>query len=56
MHEIAEISPKACDELAQQIADTKPGLKVANKTASTVLNQLVRSEAGETHQEEKEHL
>ena len=40
MYEIAEISPKACDELAQQIADTKPGLKAANKTASTVLNQL----------------
>ena len=40
MHEVAEINPKACDELAQQIADSKPGLKVAIKTASTVLNQL----------------
>ena len=40
LRDIAEISPKACDELAQQIADTQPGLKVANKTATTVLNQL----------------
>jgi len=40
LRDVAEISPKACDELAQQIADTQPGLKVANKTATTVLNQL----------------
>jgi ParB/RepB/Spo0J family partition protein len=40
LRDIAEISPKACDELAQQIADTQPALKVANKTATTVLNQL----------------
>jgi len=40
LSDIAEISPKACDELAQQIADTQPALKVANKTASTVLNHL----------------
>ncbi len=56
LRDVAEISPKACDELAQQIADTQPGLKVANKTATTVLNQLSDSETGETHQEEKEHL
>ncbi len=40
LRDVAEISPKACDELAQQIADTQPGLKVANKAATTVLNQL----------------
>ena len=40
LRDIAEISPKACDELAQQIADTQPALKAANKTATTVLNQL----------------
>lgn len=40
MHDIAEISPKACDEVAQQIADTQPALKIAKKTATTVLNHL----------------
>ena len=40
MHDIAEISHKACDEVAQQIADTRPTLKIAKKTATTVLNQL----------------
>lgn len=40
LRDIAEINPKVCDELAQQIADTQPALKVANKTAATVLNQL----------------
>jgi hypothetical protein len=40
LRDIAEISPKACDELAQHVADIQPGLKVANKTATTVLNQL----------------
>ncbi len=40
LRDIAEISSKACDEFAQQVADTQPGLKVANKTATTVLNQL----------------
>ncbi len=40
LNDIAEISQKACDELAQQIANTQPALKVANKTATTVLNQL----------------
>jgi hypothetical protein len=40
MHDIAEISPKACDEIAQRIADTQPTLKIAKKTATTVLNHL----------------
>ena len=40
LRDIAEINPKVCDEFAQQIADTQPALKVANKTATTVLNQL----------------
>jgi ParB/RepB/Spo0J family partition protein len=40
LRDIAEISPTACEELAQQIADTQPALKAANKTATTVLNQL----------------
>jgi len=40
LRDIAEISQKVCDEVAQQIADTQPALKVANKTATTVLNQL----------------
>ena len=40
LRDIAEINPKVCDELTQQIADTQPALKVANKTATTVLNQL----------------
>ena len=40
LRDIAEISPKACDELTQQIAETQPALKAANKTATTVLNQL----------------
>src|SRR5574341_346085 len=40
LRDIAEINSKVCDELAQQIADTQPALKVANKTATTVLNQL----------------
>jgi ParB/RepB/Spo0J family partition protein len=40
LRDIAELSAKVCDELAQQIADAQPTLKVANKTATTVLNQL----------------
>src|SRR6266545_3665074 len=40
LRDIAEISPEACDELSQQIAETQPALKAANKTATTVLNQL----------------
>ncbi len=40
LRDIAEISPEACDELTQQIAETQPALKAANKTATTVLNQL----------------
>ncbi len=40
MHDIAEVSPKACDEVAQRIADTQPTLKIAKKTATTVLNHL----------------
>jgi ParB/RepB/Spo0J family partition protein len=40
LRDVAEINPKVCDELAQQIADKQPALKVANKTATTVLNQL----------------
>ena len=40
LRDIAAISSKACDQLAQQIADKQPTLKVANKTATTVLNQL----------------
>jgi len=40
MHDIALISPKACDETAQRIADTQPTLKVAKKTATAVLNHL----------------
>jgi ParB family chromosome partitioning protein len=48
MHDIALISPKACDETAQRIADTQPTLKVAKKTATTVLNHLttVKPEKG----------
>jgi len=48
MHDIAEVSPKACDEVAQQIADTQPTLKIAKKTATTVLNHLttVKPEKG----------
>jgi ParB family chromosome partitioning protein len=40
MHDIAVISPKACDEVAQRIADTQPTLKIAKKTATIVLNHL----------------
>jgi ParB/RepB/Spo0J family partition protein len=40
LRDIADIDPKACDELAHQVADAQPALKVANKTATTVLNQL----------------
>lgn len=40
MHNIAEISPKACDEVAQRIAEAQPTLKIAKKTATTVLNHL----------------
>ena len=40
MHDIALISPKACDEVAQRIANTQPTLKIAKKTATTVLNHL----------------
>ena len=40
LRDIAEINQKVCDELAQQIADTQPALKVANKIATTVLNRL----------------
>jgi ParB/RepB/Spo0J family partition protein len=48
MHDIALINPKACDEVAQRIADTRPTLKVAKKTATTVLNHLttVKPEKG----------
>ena len=40
LRDIAELSTRACDELARQIADVQPILKAANKTATTVLNQL----------------
>jgi ParB/RepB/Spo0J family partition protein len=48
MHDIALISPEACDGVAQQIADTQPTLKIAKKTATTVLNHLttVKPEKG----------
>jgi ParB/RepB/Spo0J family partition protein len=48
MHDIALISPEACDRVAQQIADTQPTLKIAKKTATTVLNHLttVKPEKG----------
>jgi ParB/RepB/Spo0J family partition protein len=48
MHDIAEVSPKACDEVAQRIANAQPTLKIAKKTATTVLNHLtiVKPEKG----------
>src|SRR5574341_331024 len=42
LHDIAEVSHKACDEVAQQIADTQPSLKLAKKTATAVLNALTQ--------------
>ncbi len=48
MHDIAEVSPKACDEVAQRIANVQPTLKIAKKIATTVLNHLtiVKPEKG----------
>jgi ParB/RepB/Spo0J family partition protein len=40
LHDIAKVSLQACDEVAQQIADTQPTLKIAKKTATAVLNRL----------------
>lgn len=53
MHDIAEISHKACDEVAQQIADTRPTLQVAKKTATTVLNQLTTMKTGNQKKKKK---
>jgi hypothetical protein len=53
LRDIAEISPEVCDELAQQIADTQPALKVANKTATTVLNQLSTVKQGKPAKKKK---
>ena len=48
MHDIAIINPKACDEVAQRIADAQPTLKIAKKIATTVLNHMttVKPEKG----------
>lgn len=53
MHDIAEISHKTCDEVAQQIADTRPTLKIAKKTATTVLNQLTTVKAEKQKKKKK---
>ena len=53
MHNIALISPRACDETAQRIADTQPTLKVAKKTATTVLNHLTIVRPGKDKKRKK---
>jgi ParB/RepB/Spo0J family partition protein len=53
LHDIAEVSPKACDEVAQQIADTQPTLKIAKKTATTVLNHLTQLKTKKTGKKKK---
>ncbi len=53
LHDIAEVSPQACDEVAQQIADTQPTLKIAKKTATTVLNHLTQLKTKKTGKKKK---
>ena len=53
MHDIAIINPKACDEVAQQIADAQPTLKIAKKTATTVLNHLATVKPGKDKKRKK---
>jgi hypothetical protein len=53
MHDIAEISPKACDEVAQRIADTQPTLKIAQTTATTVLNHVTTVISGKGKKKKK---